>query len=104
MDGSRFANALSFVGCTPAELSWKAGIDVISFGASKNGVLGVDAVIFFDTAPAREFTYRCKRGGHLLSKMRLLSVQLEAYLANDLWLANARHASLMPWPVAWLPG
>jgi len=95
MDGARFANALSCAGCTPAELSWKAGIDVMSFGATKNGALGVDAVIFFDNALSTEFAYRCKRGGHLLSKMRLLSVQLDAYLTNDLWLANARHANAM---------
>jgi threonine aldolase len=95
MDGARFANALSFVGCTPAELSWKAGVDVMSFGATKNGTLGVDAVVFFNAALAHEFAFRCKRGGHLLSKMRLLSAQLDAYLTDGLWLANARHANAM---------
>ena len=95
MDGARFANALSFVGCTPAELSWKARVDVMSFGATKNGTLGVDAVIFFDVALAGEFTFRCKRGGHLISKMQLLSAQLDAYLTDGLWLANARHANVM---------
>jgi threonine aldolase len=95
MDGARFANALSFVGCSPAELSWKAGVDVLSFGATKNGAMAAEAVVFFDADLAREFGYRRKRGGHLLSKMRLLSAQLEAYLTDGLWLANARHANAM---------
>ena len=95
MDGARFANALSFVGCTPAELSWKAGVDVLSLGATKNGAMGAEVVVFFDTGLAREFEFRRKRGGHLLSKMRLLSSQLDAYFADGLWLANARHANAM---------
>jgi threonine aldolase len=95
MDGARFANALSFVGCSPAELTWKAGIDVLSLGATKNGAMGAEVVVFFDPAPAKEFEYRRKRAGHLLSKMRLLSSQLDAYFADGLWLANARHANQM---------
>jgi threonine aldolase len=95
MDGARFANALSFVGCSPAELTWRAGIDVLSLGATKNGAMGAEVVVFFDPAPAKEFEYRRKRAGHLLSKMRLLSSQLDAYFANGLWLANARHANQM---------
>ncbi len=95
MDGARFANALSFVGCSPSELSWKAGVDVMSFGATKNGAMAAEMVIFFDSALAREFEFRRKRGGHLFSKMRLLSAQLDAYLADGLWLANARHANAM---------
>ncbi|MBI3196007.1 MAG: low specificity L-threonine aldolase [Rhodospirillales bacterium] len=95
MDGARFANALSFVGCSPAELSWKAGVDVLSFGATKNGTMAAEAVVFFNADLAREFEFRRKRGGHLLSKMRLLSAQLDAYLADGLWLANARHANAM---------
>jgi len=95
MDGARFANALSFVGCSPAELTWKAGIDVLSLGATKNGAMGAEVVIFFDPAPAKEFEYRRKRGGHLLSKMRLLSSQLDAYFSDSLWLDNARHANQM---------
>lgn len=95
MDGARFANALAFVGCTPAELSWKAGVDVLSLGATKNGAIAAEAVVFFDTALAREFEFRRKRGGHLLSKMRFLSAQLDAYLTDGLWLANARHANAM---------
>ena len=95
MDGARFANALSFVGCSPAELSWKAGVDVLSLGATKNGAMGAEVVIFFDPAVARDFEFLRKRGGHLFSKMRLLSSQLDAYFADGLWLANARHANAM---------
>lgn len=95
MDGARFANALAFVGCTPAELSWKAGVDVLSLGATKNGAIAAEAVVFFDTALAREFEFRRKRGGHLFSKMRFLSAQLDAYFTDGLWLANARHANAM---------
>jgi threonine aldolase len=95
MDGARFGNALAFVGCTPAELSWKAGVDVLSLGATKNGAIAAEAVVFFDAGLAREFEFRRKRGGHLFSKMRFLSAQLDAYLADGLWLANARHANAM---------
>ena len=95
MDGARFANALAFVGCSPAELSWKAGVDVLSLGATKNGAMAAEAVVFFNADLAREFAFRRKRGGHLLSKMRFLSTQLDAYLADGLWLANARHANAM---------
>jgi threonine aldolase len=95
MDGARFANALSFVGCSPAELSWKAGVDVLSLGATKNGAMAAEAVVFFNADLAREFGFRRKRGGHLLSKMRFLSAQLDAYLTDGLWLANARHANAM---------
>ena len=90
MDGARFANALAFVGCTPAELSWKAGVDVLS-----NGAIAAEVVVFFDANLAREFEFRRKRGGHLLSKMRFLSAQLDAYFTDGLWLANARHANAM---------
>lgn len=93
MDGARFANALVSVGCTPAELTWKSGVDVLSFGATKNGALAAEAVIFFDPADARDFEYRRKRSGHLLSKMRFVSAQLEAYLANGHWLENASRAN-----------
>ncbi|MBS0223939.1 MAG: low specificity L-threonine aldolase [Proteobacteria bacterium] len=95
MDGARFANALSFVNCVPAELTWKAGVDVLSLGATKNGAMGAEVVVFFDSALAREFEFRRKRGGHLFSKMRLLSAQLDAYFADGLWLSNARHANAM---------
>ncbi len=95
MDGARFANALAFVGCTPAELSWKAGVDVLSLGATKNGAIAAEVVVFFNTALACEFEFRRKRGGHLFSKMRFLSAQLDAYFTDGLWLANARHANAM---------
>jgi threonine aldolase len=95
MDGSRFANALVSLGCSPAEMTWKAGVDALSFGATKNGVLAAEAIILFDTSLAREMGYRRKRAGHLFSKMRLLSAQMDAYLTDDLWLRNARQANEM---------
>ena len=97
MDGARFANALVALDLSPAEMSWKAGVDLLSFGATKNGALAAEAVILFGDLRARaeELAYRRKRGGHLVSKGRLLSVQLEAYLRDELWLRNARHANAM---------
>jgi len=95
MDGARLANAVARLGCTPAEATWKAGVDVLSFGATKNGALAAEAVVFFDRELARTMRYRRRRGGHLFSKMRFLSVQLEAFIENDLWLRNARHANAM---------
>lgn len=93
MDGARFANALVATGCSPAEMTWKAGVDVMSFGGTKNGLLGVEAVVLFDPAKAWEFELRRKRGGHLFSKHRYLSAQMEAYLADGLWLDLARAAN-----------
>jgi threonine aldolase len=95
MDGARFANALVQAGTTPAELSWKAGVDVLSFGATKNGAMAAEAVIFFNPALAAGFERRRKRAGQLWSKMRFLSAQLLAYLEDDLWLRNAAHANEM---------
>ncbi|PYM53761.1 MAG: low specificity L-threonine aldolase [Candidatus Rokuibacteriota bacterium] len=95
MDGARLANAVARLGCTPAEATWKAGVDVLSFGATKNGALTAEAVVFFNRELAQTMRYRRRRGGHLFSKMRFLSVQLEAFIANDLWLRNARHANAM---------
>jgi threonine aldolase len=95
MDGARFANALAHLGCTPAEATWKCGVDVLSLGATKNGALGADAVVFFDSGMARDFERRRKRAGHLMSKLRFVSAQLIAYLKNGLWLENARHANAM---------
>lgn len=95
MDGARFANALVALDCAPAEMTWKLGVDVLSFGATKNGAMAAEAVVFFDSAAARDFEFRRKRGGHLFSKMRFLSAQLDAYLTDDLWLRNARHANAM---------
>ena len=93
MDGARFANAVAHLACTPAEASWKCGIDVLSFGATKNGALAAEAVIFFRPELAREFELRRKRAGHLWSKMRFLSAQLTACLEAGLWLRHARHAN-----------
>ena len=95
MDGARFANAVVRLGATPAALSWQAGVDVLSFGATKNGALGVEAVIVFDRALADDFLYRRKRAGQLVSKSRYLGAQMLAYLDGDLWLATARHANRM---------
>jgi threonine aldolase len=95
MDGARFANALVALGCTPAEMTWKSGVDALSFGATKNGAVAAEAAVFFDKEKAASLPYRRKRGGHLFSKMRFLSAQLDAYLEGDLWLRNARHANRM---------
>ncbi|WP_454683945.1 threonine aldolase family protein [Ancylobacter moscoviensis] len=95
MDGSRFANAVAALGVSPAELTWKAGVDALSFGATKNGAMGVEAIVLFDRAKADELAFRRKRGGHLTSKMRFLAAQMDAYLDGDLWLANARQANAM---------
>jgi threonine aldolase len=95
MDGSRFANALASLDCAPADITWRAGVEVLCLGATKNGAACAEAVIFFDAAKAADFAFRRKRGGHLVSKMRFISAQLDAYLADDLWLRNARHANCM---------
>jgi threonine aldolase len=95
MDGARFANAVAHLACTPAEASWKCGIDALSFGATKNGALAAEAVIFFQPELAREFELRRKRAGHLWSKMRFLSAQLTACLEHELWLRNARNANAL---------
>lgn len=95
MDGARFGNALAHLGCSPAEMTWKAGVDVLSFGATKNGAMAAEAVIFFNPDAADDFLYRRKRGGHLFSKMRLLSVQWDAYVTDDLWRRNAALANAM---------
>lgn len=95
LDGARFANALVATGATAAEMTWKSGIDVLSFGGTKNGCLGVEAVIIFDPAKAWEFELRRKRGGHLFSKNRYLAAQMQGYLENDLWLTLAKQANAM---------
>ena len=93
MDGARFANALVALGCTPAEMTWKAGVDVVSFGGTKNGCMGVEAVVFFDPKKAWEFELRRKRGAHLFSKHRYLSAQMAGYLADGTWLETAKAAN-----------
>ena len=93
LDGARFANAMVALDCTPAEMTWKSGVDVVSFGGTKNGCMGVEAVIFFDPDKAWEFELRRKRGAHLFSKHRFLSAQMAGYLARDLWIETARQAN-----------
>ena len=93
LDGARFANAVASLGCAPADLSWKAGVDVLSFGFVKNGGLSAEALIFFRPELAAAVHYRRKRGGHLLSKGRFLAAQILAMLEEDVWLKNARAAN-----------
>ena len=95
MDGARFANAVAGLGVTPADLTWKAGVDVLSFGATKNGAMMLEAVIFFDLALAEDFAYRRMRSGQLMSKSRYLGAQMLAYLEQNLWLENARRANAL---------
>ncbi len=93
MDGARFANAVAGLGAAPADLTWRAGVDVLSFGASKNGAMMAEAVVFFDPALAEGFGYRRKRAGQLLAKGRFLAAQLLASIADGLWLRLAAHAN-----------
>ena len=93
MDGARFANALVKLNAAPADMTWRLGVDMLSFGGTKNGCTGVEAVILFDPAKAWEFELRRKRAAHLFSKHRYLSAQMQAYLADDLWLTSARTAN-----------
>src|ERR1700719_5409788 len=95
VDGARFANALARQKLAPAEASWKLGVDVLSFGATKGGALAAEAVLFFDPARAAGFAERRKRGGHLLSKHRFVAAQFAAFLKDDLWLTLAWHANRM---------
>ena len=95
MDGARFANAVASLGCAPKEITWQAGVDVLCFGGTKNGMAVGDAVVFFDRALAREFDYRCKQAGQLASKMRYLAAPWVGMLAGGAWLRNARHANAM---------
>lgn len=115
MDGARFANAVVSSGESPAELTWRAGVDCLSFGLTKNGGIAMEAVVMFNRALAEQFAYRRKRAGHLWSKQRFLAAQWLALLTDDLWLVNAEHANAMakelaggfashadielPWPV-----
>lgn len=93
LDGARFANALVALDCSPSEMTWKAGVDTVSFGGTKNGAVGVEACVIFDPQIAWEFELRRKRGGHLLSKHRYLSAQMQAYLTDSLWIDMARLAN-----------
>jgi threonine aldolase len=93
MDGTRFANALVSIGGSPAEMTWKAGVDALSFGGTKNGLMGAEAVIFFDPELAHEFEKRRLRGAHMISKQRFIAAQYQAYLSDGLWLDLARRAN-----------
>ncbi|MBA3511944.1 beta-eliminating lyase-related protein [Sphingomonas sp.] len=93
VDGARFANAVATLGCAPADLTWRSGVDALSFGFVKNGGLNAEALILFKTELADEVLVRRKRAGHLLSKGRMLAAQILAMLEGDLWLANARSAN-----------
>ncbi len=95
MDGARFANALVTLGSSPAEMTWKSGVDVLTFGATKNGCLAAEAIVFFDPQTASRFQFLHKRSGQLLSKARFVSAQINAYISNDVWFRNARHANAM---------
>jgi threonine aldolase len=95
VDGARLANALAHLDVSPAEATWKAGVDALSFGASKGGALAAEAIMFFDRARGAGMQERRKRGGHLVSKHRFIAAQMEAYLSDDLWLRLARHANAM---------
>jgi threonine aldolase len=95
MDGARFAGAVAALGCTPAEMTWQAGVDLLSFGATKNGTMTADAIVVFDRTLTTELAFRAKRAGQLASKMRFHAAQFDAYLTDGLWLRNATHANAM---------
>ncbi len=95
MDGARFANAVAALNCRAADLTWRAGVDLLSFGATKNGCWAAEAVVAMKPGLGGSLIYRRKRAGHTLSKMRLISAQLDAYLESDQWLRFARHANAM---------
>lgn len=95
LDGARFANAIAALGCRPADVTWRRGVDVISFGATKNGAMGAEAVVVFTEELAEPLGFRARRAGQVFSKMRFISAQLEAYLRDGLWLRLAGHANAM---------
>ena len=95
MDGARFANAVASLGVTPKEISWQAGVDVLCFGGTKNGIHVGEAVVFFNRELACEFDYRCKQGGQLASKMRFISAPWVGMLKDGVWLRHAEHANRM---------
>jgi threonine aldolase len=93
MDGARFANAAVTLGCQPGAMTWRAGVDVLSFGATKNGAIGAEAVVFFDLRRVADFELRRKRAGHLLSKSRYPAAQLLAYIESGVWRRNAQRTN-----------
>ncbi len=95
LDGARFANAVAALGCAPADLTWRAGVDALSFGGTKNGCLAAEAIVLFDETLAAPLRFRARKTGHVFSKMRFVSAQLEAYVKDGLWLRLAGHANAM---------
>jgi threonine aldolase len=95
MDGARFSNAIAALGCSPKEITWKLGVDVLCLGGTKNGAVAAELVIFFKKELSREFDYRVKQAGQLASKTRFLAAQWLGLLTNDVWVRNARHANAM---------
>ena len=95
LDGARFANALAATNANPADMTWRAGVDVLSLGGTKNGLLGAEAIVLFDPSKSWELELRRKRAGHLSSKMRYIAAQMEAWFEGDLWLTMARHSNAM---------
>jgi threonine aldolase len=93
MDGARFANAVAALDCSPADLTWRSGVDLLSLGATKNGALNAEAVEVFDETLAARLPFLMKRGGQVVSKARFVSAQLDRYFADDLWLQRARQAN-----------
>jgi threonine aldolase len=104
LDGARFANALAFLGCHAGDITWRAGVDVLSFGATKNGALAAEAVVFFNPEAVRDFELRRKQSGHLLSKSRYVSAQLLAYVETGVWLRNAQRTNALAQRVAGAAG
>jgi threonine aldolase len=106
--GARFANACASLQCTPADMTWRAGIDVLCFGGTKNGMAAGEAILFFNPRLAEDFDYRCKQAGQLASKMRFLSAPWVGMLETGAWLRNAEHgnacATRLLRQVAGLPG
>ena len=95
MDGARFANAVASLGCTPKEITWQAGVDILCFGGTKQGIAVGEAVVFFNRDLAKEFEWRCKQAGQLASKMRFLSASWVGMLRDGAWLRHANHANAM---------
>jgi threonine aldolase len=93
LDGARFANAIAALGCTPAGMTWRAGVDIVSFGATKNGAMNAEAILVFDDAVAARLPYLMKRGGQVVSKARFISAQLARYLDDTRWLERARQSN-----------
>jgi threonine aldolase len=104
MDGARLANAIDFLDCHPGDVTWRAGVDVLSFGATKNGALAAEAVVFFDPSLVRDFELRRKRAGHLLSKSRYAAAQLLTYVQSGLWRRHAARANRLAQRIAAVAG